>query len=83
MSGTITWDLPDVWNQGVCLFTNFCFLFKDQPDLPTPPSLYHLTALLMKHSLLSLDDLYLYVSKAILFTLLFLIVAQMNLNFLF
>ena len=52
----------------VCLQT-FCFLFKDQPDLPTPPSLYHLTALLMKHSLLSLDDLYLYVSKAMLFTL--------------
>ena len=32
----------------------------------------------MKHSLLSLDDLYLYVSKAMLFTLLFLIVAQIN-----
>ena len=33
----------------------------------------------MKHSLLSLDDLYLYVSKAIL---LFLIVAQINFKFL-
>lgn len=31
--------------------------------MPTPPSLFHLTALLIKHGLLNLDDLYLYVSK--------------------
>ncbi|CAH3196125.1 unnamed protein product, partial [Porites evermanni] len=49
----------------LCHIMGFKFQFyKDQPDLPTPPSLYHLTALLMKHSLLSLDDLYLYLSPS-------------------
>ncbi|XP_058948707.2 THO complex subunit 2 [Pocillopora verrucosa] len=54
-----------------CEFTALCHIigfkfqfYKEQPDLPTPPSLFHLTALLIKHGLLNLDDLYLYLSPS-------------------
>ncbi|KAK2556060.1 THO complex subunit 2 [Acropora cervicornis] len=46
-------------SSALCHIMGFKFQFyKDQPDLPTPPSLFHLAALLIKHKLLQLDDLY-------------------------
>lgn len=42
------------------------FVFQDQPGASTPSSLFHLAALLIKHGLVELDDLYLHVSFFIL-----------------
>ncbi|XP_028517932.1 THO complex subunit 2 isoform X2 [Exaiptasia diaphana] len=36
--------------------------YKDQPGVTTPSSLYHLAAVLIKHGLIELDDLYLHLS---------------------
>ncbi|KAJ7383765.1 THO complex subunit 2 [Desmophyllum pertusum] len=49
----------------LCHIIGFKFQFyKDQPDLATPPSLFHLAALLIKHELLDLNDLYLYLNPS-------------------
>ncbi|XP_068717940.1 THO complex subunit 2-like [Montipora capricornis] len=52
-------------SSALCHIMGFKFQFyKDQPDLPTPHSLFHLAALLIKHKLLQLDDLYLHLSPS-------------------
>ncbi|XP_044176473.1 THO complex subunit 2-like isoform X1 [Acropora millepora] len=52
-------------SSALCHIMGFKFQFyKDQPDLPTPPSLFHLAALLIKHKLLQLDDLYPHLSPS-------------------
>ena len=39
-------------------FSCISFCLQDQPDVFTPLNLYHLAAILIKHGLLQLDDLY-------------------------
>ena len=43
---------------------SFSILSQDQPDVRPPHALLYLTALLIKHDLLELSDIYLHVSTS-------------------